>query len=77
MIQILTVMLQMQLRKSRITITLLDIAGNELNLKERLKAIQDINAIRQILGNLTLENIGTDKARLLLKYNVALCKGKS
>jgi hypothetical protein len=49
----------------------------KLNLKkERLKAIQDINAISPKYRR-TLENIA-DKARLLLKkYNVHYCRGKS
>jgi hypothetical protein len=58
--------------------SLLDIANNETkSKKERLKAIQDINAISpKYLGNLTLENIGTDKARIAIeKYNVALLQG--
>lgn len=58
--------------------SLLDIANDEAkSKKERLKAIQDINAISpKYLGNLTLENIGTDKARVAIeKYNVALLQG--
>ena len=43
----------------------------------RLKAIQAINRISpEYLGNLTLENIGTDKARIAIeKYNAALISG--
>lgn len=57
---------------------LLITARNENETKEaRLKAIADINKISpEYLGNLTLENINTDKARISLeKYNKALIAG--
>lgn len=53
-------------------------ARNENESKaSRLKAIQAINRISpEYLGNLTLENINTDKARVALeKYNAALISG--
>lgn len=57
---------------------LLITARNENETKaNRLKAIQAINKISpEYLGNLTLENIGTDKARVSIeKYNAALISG--
>jgi hypothetical protein len=57
---------------------LLITARNENETKaNRLKAIQAINKISpEYLGNLTLENIGTDKARISIeKYNAALISG--
>lgn len=57
---------------------LLITARNENETKQnRLKAIQDINRISpEYLGNLTLENINTDKARVSVeKYNAALVAG--
>ena len=57
---------------------LLITARNENETKQnRLKAIQDINRISpEYLGNLTLENINTDKARISVeKYNAALVAG--
>jgi hypothetical protein len=57
---------------------LLITARNENETKvNRLKAIQAINRISpEYLGNLTLENIGTDKARMAIeKYNGALISG--
>lgn len=57
---------------------LLITARNENETKaNRLKAIQAINKISpEYLGNLTLENIGTDKARMAIeKYNAALISG--
>lgn len=57
---------------------LLITARNENETKaNRLKAIQAINRISpEYLGNLTLENIGTDKARVSIeKYNAALISG--
>jgi hypothetical protein len=57
---------------------LLVTARNENETKaNRLKAIQAINRISpEYLGNLTLENIGTDKARVSIeKYNAALISG--
>jgi len=57
---------------------LLITARNENETKaNRLKAIQAINKISpEYLGNLTLENIGTDKARVAIeKYNAALISG--
>jgi hypothetical protein len=53
-------------------------ARNENETKEnKLKAIQAINKISpEYLGNITLENINTDKARIAIeKYNVALLSG--
>lgn len=53
-------------------------ARNENESKaNRLKAIQAINRISpEYLGNLTLENINTDKARIAIeKYNEALISG--
>lgn len=53
-------------------------ARNENETKEaRLNAIKAINKISpEYLGNLTLENINTDKARIALeKYNTALLSG--
>lgn len=53
-------------------------ARNENETKEaRLNAIKAINKISpEYLGNLTLENINTDKARISLeKYNTALLSG--
>jgi hypothetical protein len=58
--------------------SLLITARNENETKaNRLKAIQAINKISpEYLGNLTLENIGTDKARQSIeKYNAALLSG--
>jgi len=58
--------------------SLLITARNENETKaNRLKAIQAINNISpQYLGNLTLENINTDKARVSVeKYNAALIAG--
>jgi hypothetical protein len=47
--------------------SLLQTARNENETKaNRLKAIQAINAISPKLGNLTPENINTDKARISL-----------
>jgi hypothetical protein len=55
------------------------LTARNLNEKDstRLKAIQAINRISpEYLGNLTLENINTDKARISLeKYNAALIAG--
>lgn len=56
----------------------LDIANDETkSKKERLAAIKEINKISpEYLGNLNLENIGTDKARVAIeKYNIALLQG--
>jgi hypothetical protein len=58
--------------------SLLITARNENETKaNRLKAIQAINQISpEYLGNLTLENINTDKARISVeKYNAALIAG--
>jgi hypothetical protein len=58
--------------------SLLLTARNENESKEaRFKAIQAINKISpEYLGNITLENINTDKARISLeKYNTALIAG--
>jgi hypothetical protein len=58
--------------------SLLLTARNENESKEaRFKAIQAINKISpEYLGNLTLENINTDKARISVeKYNTALIAG--
>jgi hypothetical protein len=58
--------------------SLLITARNENETKaNRLKAIQAINKISpEYLGNITLENINTDKARVSLeKYNAALISG--
>ena len=55
--------------------TLLDIARNEsLSKAERLAAIRELNAISpEYLGNLTLETINTDKAKMSVKeYTDAL-----
>lgn len=56
----------------------LAIANDETkSKKERLAAIKAINKISpEYLGNINLENIGTDKARVAIeKYNEALLKG--
>lgn len=56
----------------------IDIAKNETkSKKERLAAIREINKISpEFLGNINLENIGTDKAREAVeKYNAALLAG--
>lgn len=58
--------------------SLLITARNENETKAaRLQAIQEINRISpEYLGNLTLENINTDKARVSIeKYNAALIAG--
>lgn len=58
--------------------SLLVTARNENDSKKnRLKAIKEINKISpQYLGNLNLENINTDKARVAVeKYNAALLSG--
>lgn len=58
--------------------SLVAVAKNEtLSKKERVAAIKEINKISpEYLGNLNLENIATDKARLAIeKYNIALLAG--
>jgi len=56
----------------------IDVAKDETKTKkERLEAIAAINKLSpEYLGNLSLENIGTDKARVAIeKYNAALLQG--
>lgn len=64
-------------QKTNLELLLITARNENESKKERLKAIKDINAIApEYLGNLTLENINTDKARQSIeKYNAALLSG--
>lgn len=64
-------------QKTKLELLLITARNENESKKTRLKAIQDINAISpKYLGNLTLENINTDKARKSIeKYNAALLSG--
>ncbi|MFH6966483.1 hypothetical protein [Flavobacterium sp. FlaQc-28] len=64
-------------QKSQLELLLITARNENETKAERLKAIQAINRISpEYLGNLTLENINTDKARISIeKYNAALLSG--
>ncbi|OXB01751.1 hypothetical protein B0A75_04735 [Flavobacterium oncorhynchi] len=64
-------------QKANLELLLLTARNDNETKAERLKAIKAINKISpEYLGNLTLENINTDKARISLeKYNTALLSG--
>lgn len=64
-------------QKSQLELLLLTARNENETKANRLKAIQAINKISpEYLGNLTLENINTDKARISIeKYNKALISG--
>lgn len=64
-------------QKSKLELLLLTARNENESKAERLRAIQAINKISpEYLGNLTLENINTDKARASIeKYNQALLSG--
>lgn len=64
-------------QKSQLELLLLTARNENETKAARLKAIQAINRISpEYLGNLTLENINTDKARVSIeKYNAALLSG--
>lgn len=64
-------------QKANLELLLLTARNENETKAERLRAIKEINKISpQYLGNLTLENINTEKARITLeKYNTALLSG--
>jgi hypothetical protein len=64
-------------QKAQLESLLITARNENESKKDRLKAIQEINRISpEYLGNLTLENLGTDKARASIeKYNAALLAG--
>lgn len=64
-------------QKSQLELLLITARNENETKANRLKAIQEINKISpEYLGNLTLENINTDKARISIeKYNTALLSG--
>lgn len=64
-------------QKTKLDLLLITARNENESKANRLKAIQDINKISpEYLGNLSLENINTDKARVSLeKYNTALIAG--
>jgi hypothetical protein len=64
-------------QKSQLELLLITARNENETKANRLKAIQAINKISpEYLGNLTLENINTDKARISIeKYNKALISG--
>lgn len=64
-------------QKSQLELLLITARNENETKANRLKAIQAINKISpEYLGNLTLENINTDKARISIeKYNKALLSG--
>lgn len=64
-------------QQSKLALLLISARNENAEKKDRLAAIKAINDISpKYLGNLTLENINTDKARISLeKYNKALLSG--
>jgi hypothetical protein len=64
-------------QKSALELLLLTAKNENESKAARVAAIKEINRISpEYLGNLTLENIGTDKARVSIeKYNAALLSG--
>jgi hypothetical protein len=64
-------------QKAQLESLLLTARNENDSKKNRLEAIKEINRISpQYLGNLNLENINTDKARIAVeKYNAALLSG--
>lgn len=64
-------------QRARLETLLLTARNQTESVKEKKKAIEEINRISpEYLGNITLENVNTDNARIAIeKYNVALLNG--